>query len=209
MRRSPIHTLYGCHDRLLEHKEALFDHLVDRWRDLFNASLRCAAVRPHEHLLRVRSAARRGGQAPPRLLARSSPRLRAGGDRVGGDARRAFRSPTRCWRATRATAARCTDFSARIERQYGKAERVWCMDRGIPTEEVLEQMRAADPPVHYLVGTPKGRLTRLEQALLGKPWHAGAARGAGEAAARRTRSSTCSPRAAIASPRSARCAGGN
>jgi hypothetical protein len=31
-------------------------------------------------------------------------------------------------------------------------------------------MRAADPPVHYLVGTPKGRLTRLEQELLGKPW---------------------------------------
>ena len=40
------------------------------------------------------------------------------------------------------------------------------MDRGIPTEEVLAEMRAADPPVHYLVGTPKGRLTRLEQALL-------------------------------------------
>ena len=32
-------------------------------------------------------------------------------------------------------------------------------------------MRAADPPVHYLVGTPKGRLTRLEEALLDKPWH--------------------------------------
>ncbi len=64
------------------------------------------------------------------------------------------------------------DFLARIERQYGKARRVWCMDRGIPTEEVLAQMRAADPPVHYLVGTPKGRLTRLEQALLEKPWQA-------------------------------------
>ena len=64
------------------------------------------------------------------------------------------------------------DFLARIERQYGKARRVWCMDRGVPTEEVLAQMRAADPPVHYLVGTPKGRLTRLEQGLLDKPWHA-------------------------------------
>jgi transposase len=64
------------------------------------------------------------------------------------------------------------DFLARIERQYGKARRVWCMDRGVPTEEVLAQMRASDPPVHYLVGTPKGRLTRLEQALLEKPWHA-------------------------------------
>jgi transposase len=64
------------------------------------------------------------------------------------------------------------DFLARIERQYGKARRVWCMDRGVPTEAGLAQMRAADPPVHYLVGTPKGRLTRLEQALLDQPWHA-------------------------------------
>jgi hypothetical protein len=32
------HVLYGCHDRLLEHKQALFTHLTDRWRDLFNAS---------------------------------------------------------------------------------------------------------------------------------------------------------------------------
>ncbi len=32
------HTLYECHDRLLEHKTALFDHLVGRWRDLFNTA---------------------------------------------------------------------------------------------------------------------------------------------------------------------------
>ena len=44
------------------------------------------------------------------------------------------------------------------------------MDRGVPTEAVLAEMRAADPPVQYLVGTPKGRLSRLEQDLLAKPW---------------------------------------
>jgi hypothetical protein len=63
-------------------------------------------------------------------------------------------------------------FLERIERQYGKARRVWCMDRGVPTEAVLAQMRASDPPVQYLVGTPKGRLTRLEAALLDQPWQA-------------------------------------
>jgi len=62
------------------------------------------------------------------------------------------------------------DFLARIERQYGKARRIWLMDRGIPTEVVLAEMRGADPPVQYLVGTPKGRLTRLEKDLLAKPW---------------------------------------
>lgn len=57
-----------------------------------------------------------------------------------------------------------------IEQQYGKAERIWVMDRGIPTEEVLEQMRKSDPPVQYLVGTPKGRLSALEKQLATLPW---------------------------------------
>lgn len=62
------------------------------------------------------------------------------------------------------------DFLAKIEDQYGKADRVWVMDRGIPTEEVIEQMRTSTPPVSYLVGTPKGKLTALEQALIKRPW---------------------------------------
>lgn len=63
------------------------------------------------------------------------------------------------------------EFLDKIEKQYGKAERMWLMDRGIPTEKVLEQMRHSDPPVNYLVGTPKGRLSRLEKQLISKPWH--------------------------------------
>src|SRR5215470_12004682 len=46
------------------------------------------------------------------------------------------------------------------------------MDRGIPTDEVLAEMRQADPPVSYLVGTPKGRLSKLEKAVLDLPWQA-------------------------------------
>jgi transposase len=65
-----------------------------------------------------------------------------------------------------------TGFLAGIERQYGRARRVWLMDRGVPTEEVLAQMRESVPPVQYVVGTPKGRLTKLERALLDKPWTA-------------------------------------
>jgi transposase len=61
-------------------------------------------------------------------------------------------------------------FLGKIEQQYGKARRVWVMDRGVPTETVLAEMRASDPPVQYLVGTPKGRLNRLEKHLLDKPW---------------------------------------
>jgi transposase len=64
------------------------------------------------------------------------------------------------------------DFIQKIETQYGKAQRTWVMDRGIPTEETLKTMREADPPIHYLVGTPKGRLSQLEKEFLKLPWEA-------------------------------------
>src|SRR5205085_1594035 len=99
-------------------------------------------------------------------------------------------------------------FLERIERQYGKARRIWLMDRGVPTEEVLTEMRAADPPVHYLVGTPKGRLTRLEKHLIAKPWQEARPgvqslpqRRLGSNCCRSRASSTSWPKAATASPR--------
>jgi transposase len=61
-------------------------------------------------------------------------------------------------------------FLQKIEAQYGKAQRIWIMDRGIPSEEVLAEMRASDPPIYYLVGTPKGRLSKLEAELITRPW---------------------------------------
>jgi transposase len=165
-----IHTLYACHDRLLEHKEALFNHLVSRWRDLFNATF---------DVLLYDLTSTYFESAPP---ADDEDKRRHGYSR---DHRpdcvqvviALVVTPQGLPLAYEVLAGNtrdCTtlkDFLARIERQYGKARRVWCMDRGVPTEEVLAQMRAADPPVQYLVGTPKGRLTRLEQALLDQPWH--------------------------------------
>ncbi|MEE8500384.1 MAG: IS1634 family transposase, partial [Kiloniellales bacterium] len=62
------------------------------------------------------------------------------------------------------------EFLAKITALYGEAERTWVMDRGIPTEAALARMRGAKSPIHYLVGTPKGRLSRLEQAFLGRSW---------------------------------------
>jgi len=64
------------------------------------------------------------------------------------------------------------EFLTKIETQYGKAERIWVMDRGVPTEGVLTEMRHSDPPVYYLVGTPKARLSKVEQDLLTVPWQA-------------------------------------
>ena len=60
------------------------------------------------------------------------------------------------------------EFLDRIEKQYGKFQRAWLMDRGIPTENTLEKMRS--PGIDYLVGTPKGHFTHVEKQLLEQPW---------------------------------------
>ena len=73
------------------------------------------------------------------------------------------------------------DFLRRIEAQYGKAGRTWVMDRGIPTEAVLAEMRASETPTHYLVGTPRGRLSQMEQEFLARPWAEVRDFGSGEA----------------------------
>ena len=166
---SEINTLYRCHDRLLAHKTAVFDHLVGRWRDLFNARFEVL------------------------LYDLTSTYFEADPPFPEGDKRRHGYSRDHrpdCVQVIIAliitpdglplayevlpgnTADKTTlkDFLVRIEAQYGRAERVWLMDRGVPTEEVLSQMRASSPPVRYLVGTPKGRLTRLEKELVDKPW---------------------------------------
>lgn len=62
------------------------------------------------------------------------------------------------------------DFIQKIEDQYGKAGRVWVMDRGVPTENILKAMRNSKTPISYLVGTPRGKLTSLEKTFLDKPW---------------------------------------
>ena len=62
------------------------------------------------------------------------------------------------------------DFLAKIETTYGKARRVWVMDRGIPSEAILKEMRQPERETFYLVGTPKGRISQHEKKWLALPW---------------------------------------
>jgi hypothetical protein len=168
-RLAESHALYACHDQLLEHKEALFTHLVERWRDLFNASF---------DVLLYDLTSTYFESDPP--LDENDKRRHGYSRDHRGDCVQVMIAlvvtPEGLPLAYEVLAGNTTDsttlraFLAKIERQYGRARRVWCMDRGVPTETVLEEMRASDPPVQYLVGTPKGRLNRLERALLTKPW---------------------------------------
>jgi len=61
-------------------------------------------------------------------------------------------------------------FLQKIQAQYGQAQRIWIMDRGIPTEETLQEMRQSDPPVSYLVGTPRARWDQFKDPLEKVPW---------------------------------------
>ena len=164
------HKLYGCHDLLLEHKQALFDHLIGRWRDLFNLTF--------EVLLYDLTSTYFESNPP----SDENDKRRFGYSR---DKRsdcvqvvialivtpQGFPLAYEVLAGNTKDSTTLREFLDKIEKQYGKAERIWLMDRGIPTEKVLEQMRQSDPPVKYLVGTPKGRLSRLEKQLLDKPWH--------------------------------------
>ena len=62
------------------------------------------------------------------------------------------------------------DFLKKIETTYGQARRVWVMDRGIPSEAVLKEMREPERQTFYLVGTPKSRINQHEKKWLDLPW---------------------------------------
>jgi len=164
-----IHKLYRCHDRLLEHKAALFDHLTERWRDLFSARFD----------LLLYDLTSTYFEAEPPFPEDDKRRFGYSRDHRPDCVQVVIAlvvTPEGLPLAYEVLSGNTSDkttlrgFLAKIERQYGKARRIWLMDRGIPTEETLAEMREADPPVQYLVGTPKGRLSRLERDLAGKPW---------------------------------------
>ena len=204
-----IHKLYACHDRLFAHKRAVFDHLVRRWRDLFNVDfdvlLFCMTSRAPISRPTRRSKTKTNAASATR--ATSEPTACKWSSRWWSP-RRAYRWPTKCCRATPSITARCAICSTRIEQQYGKARRVWVMDRGIPTEEVLQQMRAERSAGALPGGHPKGRLSKLEKDLIAKPWHE-ARPGVRSSCCPRTGRCTCLRRARIASPRNGRCAADN
>lgn len=162
-------NLYRCLDKLLEHRQALFEHLRARWQDLFGVKF--------EVLLYDLTS----------TYFESDPPFPEGDKRCYGYSRdkrsdcvqvviALIVTPEGFPLAYEVMAGNTSDrttlraFLKRIEELHGKAQRVWVMDRGIPTEEVLAEMRASDPPVHYLVGTPKGRLSKYEEQLLERPW---------------------------------------
>ena len=163
----PYQNLYRCLDKLIEHKEGMFAFLKQRWQDLFNAGFDVLLYDLTSTYFEC---------DPP-----------GAGKRRFGYSRDKRSDCVQvvialvvtpegfplCYEVMDGnTSDRTTlrHFLHKIEGQYGKARRVWIMDRGIPTEEVLSEMRQSETRIHYLVGTPKGRLNKLEADLLPLPW---------------------------------------
>jgi transposase len=162
-------TLYRCLDKLLPHKADLFTFLTRRWQDLFGAT--------YDLLLYDLTS----------TYFESDPPEDEGDPRRYGYSRdhrpdcvqlvlalvitpEGFPLAYEVLPGNTADSTTLPAFLAHIEARYGQARRIWLMDRGIPTEAHLAALRARG--AQYLVGTPKGRLTKLEQHLLGVPWQA-------------------------------------
>jgi transposase len=162
-------NLYRCLDKLLEHKDALFGQLVGRWKDLFGARFEVLLydltstyfeIDPPDPAMSKRRYGYSRDKRPDCVqvviaLVVTPEGFPLAYEVLPGNThdRDTLREFLKC-----------------IEARYGKADRIWVMDRGVPTEETIAEMRASDPPVHYLVGTPKGRLSRLEEPFLACEW---------------------------------------
>jgi len=160
--------LYRCLDRVLEHKQELFVHLQQRWKDLFDAEF--------DLLLYDLTSTYVEGEAE------QNPKARYGYSRdKRPDCKQVvialIVTPAGLPLAYEVMAGNTSEkttlrgFLDRIESLYGKARRVWLMDRGIPTEALLQEIRTSRQETFYLVGTSRAKIKQYEKRWLELPWH--------------------------------------
>jgi transposase len=164
-------ALYRCLDKVLEHKQALFSDLTERWQDLFGAKF---DVLLYDLTSTYFESSRPDDENDKRRYGYSRDKRSDCVQVVIALVVTPDGFPLAYEVLAGNTSDRTTlkEFLNKIETQYGKAQRIWVMDRGVPTEKILTEMRQSNPPVYYLVGTPKGRLSKLSQELLAVPWQA-------------------------------------
>ena len=160
--------LYRCLDRILEHRQELFQHLRQRWKTLFDAQF--------DVLLYDLTSTYVEGEAE------LNPKAKRGYSRDGRpDCKQVvvalvitpdgFPLAYEVMDGNTSDKTTLREFLKKVETLYGQARRVWLMDRGIPTEAVLAEMRASEREMFYLVGTPRGRVAKYEKQWLDLPWH--------------------------------------
>ena len=159
--------LYRCLDRILAHKQELFLWLKQKWADLFAADF--------EVLLYDLTSTYFEGEME------QNPKAKRGYSRDGrADCRQlvialvvtpdGFPLAYEVMNGNTSDRTTLPGFLQQIESTYGKARRVWVMDRGIPSEAMLKEMRTPERQTFYLVGTPKGKINQHEKKWLDLPW---------------------------------------
>jgi transposase len=161
--------LYRCLDRLLQHRDSLFKHLRKRWQEEFNASFEVLLYDLTSTYF----------ESDPPFPEEDKRRFGYSRDKRSDCVQviialvvtpEGYPLAYEVLPGNTADKTTLRTFLSRIEGLYGKAQRTWIMDRGIPTEAVLEEIQTSASQVQYLVGTPKGKLTKMESALLSLPW---------------------------------------
>src|SRR6516225_6690913 len=153
--------------RVLEHKQELFVFLKQRWADLFAADF--------EVLLYDLTSTYFEGEME------QNPKAKRGYSRDGRPdclqlvialvvTPDGFPLAYEVMNGNTSDRTTLRGFLEKIEDTYGKAQRVWVMDRGIPSEVILKEMREPERETFYLVGTPKGRIAQHEKKWLDLPW---------------------------------------
>ena len=153
--------LYRGLDELLPLREDLFEHLRERYRSLFGSRF--------EFLLYDVTSTYFEGQCE------RNPQAQRGYSR---DSRSDCKQVCiglvvtpeglplayEVFAGNRADVTTVEDIVDLMEKKYGRAQRIWAMDRGMVSEDNLDYLREHD--ALYIVGTPKGRLRKFEQQLL-------------------------------------------
>ena len=157
--------LYRCLDRILPYKDELCRHLKQRWETMFNLE--------YDILLYDLTSTYFEGLCP----GNSKAKFGHSKDRRS-DCRQVlvalivtpegFPINYEVLAGNTAESTTLMDLIAKIETMYGKARRVWLMDRGIPTESSLAAMRELG--IDYLVGTPRRLLDKFQCELINQDW---------------------------------------
>jgi transposase len=160
--------LYRCLDRIVEHKQALFTHVRQRWAELFETQFDVLLYDLTSTYIEGE-----GEQIPKAKYGYSRDQRFDCKQVVVALVVTPEGFPLAYEVMDGNTSDRTTlrDFLGKVEKQYGKARRIWVMDRGIPTEAVLQEMRNPEREIYYLVGTPRSKIQQYEKKWLKLPWN--------------------------------------
>jgi transposase len=157
--------LYRCLDHILPHKTKLEQHLKQRYGELFGAEFDVL-------LYDLTSTYVEGAAAHNAMMARGYSRDHRPDCQqmvialiVNSEG---FPYSYETFNGNRADVSTMETILRMVERKYGKARRIWVMDRGIVSEENLAAIRKRGG--QYLVGTPRSQMKQFEAELLKDDW---------------------------------------